>query len=84
MAFDLTGRRTVSLAAILLVATGLTACTTTEGTNAFTDIVTFVSVSIIGGAVIQYPLGYLSDRWDRRLTLLITSGAAMAAACFAN
>jgi hypothetical protein len=41
MAFELTGRRSASLAAILLVATGLAACTTTEGTNAFTDIGTF-------------------------------------------
>jgi hypothetical protein len=41
MAFELTGRRSASLAAILLVATGLTACTTTEGTNAFTDFGTF-------------------------------------------
>jgi hypothetical protein len=41
MAFDLTGRRTASVAAILLVALGLSACTTTEGTNAFTDIGTF-------------------------------------------
>ena len=41
MAFELTGRRTVSVAAIVLVAAGLSACTTTEGTNAFTDIGTF-------------------------------------------
>ena len=41
MAFDLTGRRSISLAAILLVSAGLSACTTTEGTNAFTDIGTF-------------------------------------------
>jgi hypothetical protein len=41
MAFELTGRRSASLAAIVLVATGLSACTTTEGTNAFTDIATF-------------------------------------------
>jgi hypothetical protein len=41
MAFDLTGRRTASVAAIMLVAMGLSACTTTEGTNAFTDIGTF-------------------------------------------
>jgi MFS family permease len=44
------------------------------------DVATFVSVSIIGGAVIQYPLGYLSDRWNRRVVLLITSSLAMAAA----
>ena len=41
MAFELTGRHPASLAAILLVAMGLSACTTTEGTNAFTDIGTF-------------------------------------------
>jgi len=45
-----------------------------------TDVVTFVSVSIIGGALIQYPLGYLSDRWDRRRILLLTSTCAMLAA----
>ncbi|MCV0396334.1 MAG: MFS transporter [Rhizobiaceae bacterium] len=45
-----------------------------------TDVATFVSVSIIGGAVIQYPLGQLSDRWDRRKVLLATSAAAMLAA----
>ncbi len=42
-----------------------------------TDVVTFVSVSIIGGAVIQYPLGYFSDRWDRRGVLLVTTASAM-------
>lgn len=44
------------------------------------DVVTFVSVGIIGGAIIQYPLGYLSDRWDRRMVLLVTTGCAMLAA----
>lgn len=42
-----------------------------------TDVATFVSVSIIGGAVIQYPLGYLSDRWDRRTVLLFSTGGAL-------
>ncbi|WP_274629347.1 MFS transporter [Arvimicrobium flavum] len=45
-----------------------------------TDVVTFVSVGIIGGALVQYPLGYLSDRWDRRKVLLITTTGAMIAA----
>jgi MFS family permease len=45
-----------------------------------TDIATFMSVSIVGGAVIQYPLGYLSDRFDRRMVLLGTTVLAMAAA----
>lgn len=41
MRFDLTGRRTATLAALLLVSLGLSACTTTEGTNAFTSAQTF-------------------------------------------
>ncbi|TIT85274.1 MAG: MFS transporter, partial [Mesorhizobium sp.] len=43
-------------------------------------VVTFVSVGIFGGALIQYPLGYLSDRWDRRSVLLTTTCCAMVAA----
>lgn len=45
-----------------------------------TDVVTFVSIGIIGGALIQYPLGHLSDLWDRRRILLITTSGAMVAA----
>lgn len=45
-----------------------------------TDVVTFVSVSIIGGAIIQYPLGYASDRYDRRTVLLYTTSLALTAA----
>ncbi len=45
-----------------------------------TDVVTFVSVGIIGGAIIQYPLGYLSDLWDRRMVLLLTTVGALASA----
>ncbi|TGQ53699.1 MFS transporter [Mesorhizobium sp. M1C.F.Ca.ET.193.01.1.1] len=44
------------------------------------DVVTFVSVGIFGGALIQYPLGYLSDRRDRRTVLLATTCCAMLAA----
>jgi len=49
-----------------------------------TDVATFVSVSIVGGVVIQYPLGYLSDRLDRRTVLLATTSLAMAAALALN
>lgn len=41
------------------------------------DVVTFVSVGIVGGALIQYPLGFLSDRWDRRKVLLLATGGAL-------
>lgn len=43
------------------------------------SIAAFISAGIIGGAVLQYPLGALSDRYDRRIVLLIaTAGAALA------
>jgi MFS family permease len=45
-----------------------------------TDVVTFVSVGIIGGALVQYPLGYLSDRWDRRKVLLVSTIGALVTA----
>jgi MFS family permease len=45
-----------------------------------TDVVTFVSAGIIGGAIIQYPLGSLSDRWDRRMVLLLTTVGALLSA----
>jgi MFS family permease len=45
-----------------------------------TDVVTFVSIGIIGGAMIQYPLGHLSDLWDRRRILLIATSGAMLSA----
>jgi MFS family permease len=45
-----------------------------------TNVVTFVSAGIIGGAIIQYPLGYLSDLWDRRMVLLLTTVGALASA----
>ena len=45
-----------------------------------TNVVTFVSVGIIGGALIQYPLGYMSDLWGRRKVLFVTTVNAMASA----
>ncbi|MBX3532002.1 MAG: MFS transporter [Rhizobiaceae bacterium] len=45
-----------------------------------TDVATFMSVSIIGSALVQYPLGYLSDRFDRRAVLLVTTLLALASA----
>ncbi|MCO6392722.1 MFS transporter [Aliihoeflea aestuarii] len=44
------------------------------------QIATFISLGVIGGVVLQYPLGSLSDRWDRRKVLVLTSAAAMLAA----
>lgn len=39
---------------------------------------TFMSIVILGGVALQWPLGRLSDRFDRRLVILGTFGAAAA------
>jgi hypothetical protein len=41
MPFEMTTRRAALLATVLLISAGLSACTTTEGTNAFTSAQTF-------------------------------------------
>ncbi len=46
------------------------------------DVATFMSAGIVGGAVLQFPLGYLSDRYDRRTILLIVTMFAVAAGMF--
>lgn len=44
-----------------------------------TGVVIFTSIGIVGGALAQYPLGHLSDRFDRRLVVLLaTAGATVA------
>lgn len=35
------------------------------------DVTWFVSTAILGGAILQYPIGWLSDRIDRRKVLLL-------------
>ncbi|MDX3927218.1 MAG: MFS transporter [Shinella sp.] len=45
-----------------------------------TAIASFMSAGIIGGVVLQYPLGIYSDRLDRRLVILLaTLGSTLAA-----
>ncbi|WP_298571176.1 MFS transporter [uncultured Aliiroseovarius sp.] len=44
------------------------------------QISAFVSALFIGGLVLQYPIGWISDRMDRRLLILIVTAIAMVAA----
>lgn len=45
----------------------------------------FLSAGIVGGAVLQFPLGYLSDRFDRRwMIIFATFGAMMAGLLLSN
>ena len=49
------------------------------------QVALFMSLGIAGGALLQYPLGWLSDRTDRRIALLLaTAGAACASLYLAN
>jgi len=44
-----------------------------------TGIALFMSTAVIAGAAAQWPLGHLSDKWDRRKVIVITcAGAAIA------
>lgn len=47
-----------------------------------TSIAAFMSAGIVGGAVLQYPLGALSDTYDRRTVLSATSAGAVCAGLF--
>ena len=47
-----------------------------------TAIATFMSVGIIGGVVLQYPLGLYSDRLDRRLIILLATFGSLLAGLF--
>lgn len=45
-------------------------------------VIIFMTMGIFGGAVSQYPLGYLSDKLDRRKTVLAATLGAMLGAIF--
>lgn len=46
------------------------------------NVATFISLGVVGGAILQYPLGMLSDRYDRRWVLVATTLGAVAAGIF--
>lgn len=48
-----------------------------------TQIANFMVAMIIGGVAMQYPIGWLSDRFDRRKVLIVAAMAAAAAALLA-
>lgn len=41
------------------------------------DITLFMSIAIAGGALVQYPIGWLSDRVDRRRVLVFLAAATL-------
>ena len=48
------------------------------------QIAQLMSATILGGALLQWPIGHLSDRLDRRIILILTSLATAAVAVLAS
>jgi MFS family permease len=84
------------MGAVFSALMGMASVYGTERGFAVTDIALFVSLIFAGGLAAQYPAGWLSDRMDRRLLILIftalgagaglfgaTVGASLSAALFA-
>ena len=46
------------------------------------DVAIFMSAGIVGGAVLQYPLGWMSDRLDRRYVFIAATLGAAASGLF--
>ena len=46
------------------------------------NVATFISLGVIGGAILQYPLGLLSDRYDRRWILIAATCGAVFSGLF--
>ena len=46
------------------------------------SVATFISLGVIGGAILQYPLGLLSDRYDRRWILIFATMGAVVSGLF--
>ncbi len=46
------------------------------------DVALFMSISVLGGALAQWPLGWISDRVDRRLVVLVASCVTIALGLF--
>jgi MFS family permease len=47
-----------------------------------TGVATFISAGIAGGVLLQYPLGWLSDRFNRRTAIAIATGGAVCSGLF--
>lgn len=46
------------------------------------SVIIFMTMGIIGGAILQYPLGHISDKFGRRHTVLLATLGAMLAGLF--
>jgi len=71
------------LGGVLSVLFGMTAVFATETGLATTEISLLVGVSYLGAVLMQYPIGWMSDRMDRRLLIIFITGFAAVAIAIA-
>jgi MFS family permease len=62
---------------------GMSAVYGTQSGLSVAQISTFVSAFFVGALVLQFPIGWLSDRMDRRLLIMFTAAVCGSAALFA-
>lgn len=62
---------------------GMAAVYGTEAGLSVEQLSLFVAMFYVGGMVLQYPIGFISDRVDRRLLIIITAGVAVVASVLA-
>jgi len=70
------------LGGVLSVLFGMTAVFATEIGLDTAEIALLVGVSYLGAMIMQYPIGWASDRMDRRLLIIIITGASAVAISF--
>ncbi len=70
------------LGGVLSVLFGMTAVFATEIGLDTPEIALLVGVSYLGAMIMQYPIGWASDRMDRRLLIIIITGASAVAISF--
>lgn len=66
---------TFVLGGVLSILFGMTAVFATESGMSTGKISMLVGVSYLGAMVMQYPIGWISDRMDRRLLVIIITGS---------
>ena len=69
------------LGVIFAVQFGMAPVFATQAGLSIGQISTFVSMFFVGALVVQFPLGWLSDRMDRRILILVAASVGAAGAC---
>lgn len=62
------------LGALFAALFGMSAVYATQKSMSLADLSLFVAMIYVGGLVLQYPIGYISDRMDRRFLIALTTG----------